>query len=126
VVKQEANFFVELDPKKVFPNAQTRSKEKVGDRDAWVVRASTGRDQPQQLYYFDAYTKLLLRRVLLQPTPFGPLNTQMDYSDWREVNGVKVPYVVVQTRPGGIVTQKVTKVEFNVPVDEKVFAKPAN
>jgi hypothetical protein len=53
----------------------------------------------------DPDTKLLLRRVLLVPTAFEPLNTQVDYSDWRDVNGVKVPFTSVQTRPNAILTQ---------------------
>jgi hypothetical protein len=120
-----ADFYSNLDLKKVFPNAQTRGKDKVGDKEAWVVRTSLGREQPQELLYFDPDSKLLLRRVLLVPTPLGPLNTQSDYSDWREVSGVKVPFVVTQTRPNAILTQHYTTVEFNVPVDEKAFAKPA-
>jgi hypothetical protein len=122
----DANFYLEFDPKKVFPNAQTRGKDKIGDTDVWVVRASQGRDQPQELFYFDAANHQLLRRVLLVPTPFGPLNTQLDYADWHEVNGVKIAFTITQTRPGGITTQKLTKVELNVPVDEKMFAKPAS
>jgi hypothetical protein len=126
VMKIDSSFYLEIDPKRVFPNAQTRGKDKVGDKDAWVVRASFGKDQPQQLLYFDPDSKLLVRRVLLVPTPFGPLNTQIDYSDWREVNGVKVPFTETQTRPNAIITERFTNLQFNVPVDEKVFAKPAS
>lgn len=52
-------------------------------------------------------------------------NTLIDYSDGHEVNGAKVPFTETQTRPDASVSERFTNVQFNVPVDEKVFANPA-
>ena len=54
----------------------------------------TGRPYPgvtEQLQ-FDRESGLLLRRSITTATPLGPLPEQIDYSDYRDVNGVKVPF----------------------------------
>jgi hypothetical protein len=50
--------------------------------------------------------------------------TQIDYGDYRETGGVKIPYRWTLTRPNGSFTIRVDKVEQNVPIDEKLFVPP--
>jgi hypothetical protein len=87
----------------------------------------TGRPYPgvtEQLQ-FDRESGLLLRRSVSTATPLGPLPEQIDYSDYRDVNGVKVPFTVRHATWNALTTEKLTEVRFNVPVAETEFAKPA-
>ena len=59
-------------------------------------------------------------------TPVGRNPTQIDYADYRETGGVKIPYQWTLTRPNGSFTIQVDKVEQNVPIDEKLFVPPAS
>jgi photosynthetic reaction center cytochrome c subunit len=87
----------------------------------------TGRPAPTTIeqLYFDRKTGLLLRRIILTPTGFGNLLEQVDYSDYRDVNGVKVPFQVRYASANDVITQKFSDVQFNAPIDDAQFGKPA-
>jgi hypothetical protein len=50
--------------------------------------------------------------------------TQIDYADYREADGVKVPFRWTVSRPGNRFTIQVEEVKQNVPVDDAKFAVP--
>jgi hypothetical protein len=75
---------------------------------------------------FDRETGLLLRRSISTGTPLGPLPEQIDYSDYRDVNGVKVPFTVRHATWNAVTTEKLSQVTFNTPVAREDFAKPAD
>jgi photosynthetic reaction center cytochrome c subunit len=87
----------------------------------------TGRPAPTTIeqLYFDRKTGLLLRRIILTPTGFGNLLEQVDYSDYRDVSGVKVPFQVRYAAANDVITQKFSDVQFNLPIDDAQFGKPA-
>jgi photosynthetic reaction center cytochrome c subunit len=58
-------------------------------------------------------------------TALGRLPTQIDYADYRDIDGVKIPYKWTLARPSGRFTIEVSEVKQNVPVDDAKFAKPA-
>jgi photosynthetic reaction center cytochrome c subunit len=74
--------------------------------------------------YFDEESGLLVRLVRFGETPLGRLPTQIDYADYRETGGVKIPFRWAVARPGGRFTIQVNDVKQNVPVDDAKFAKP--
>jgi photosynthetic reaction center cytochrome c subunit len=80
--------------------------------------------RPALSLYFDQENGLLLRLVRFAETPLGQNPTQIDYGDYRETGGVKIPYRWTLTRPNGSFTIRVDKVEQNVPIDEKLFVPP--
>jgi hypothetical protein len=75
---------------------------------------------------FDRESGLLLRRSITTTTPLGPLPEQIDYSDYRDVIGVKVPFQVRYVTWSAATTQKLSDVKFNTPVTDADFAKPAS
>jgi hypothetical protein len=74
---------------------------------------------------FDRANGLLLRRTVFTRTPLGQLREQVDYSDYRDVSGIKMPYQVRYSTWNNVTTQKFTDVTLNAPIDEAQFAKPA-
>jgi len=50
--------------------------------------------------------------------------TQIDYADYRDTNGVKIPYRWTLARPNGRFTIQVSEVKQNVPVDDAKFVRP--
>ena len=67
---------------------------------------------------------LLVRLVRYGETPLGRMPTQIDYADYREAGGVKIPFRWTLARPSGRFTIQVSEVKQNVPVDDAKFAKP--
>ena len=110
--------------KQMFTEAQVRGREKVGDRDAYLVLGRREGKPPLRLY-FDEQSGLLLRLVRYGETALGRLPTQIDYADYRQVDGVKIPFRWTLARPAGRFTIQATEVKLNVAVDDAKFSKPA-
>jgi hypothetical protein len=62
--------------------------------------------------------------VLWNDTPVGPVPTQTDYADYRDVAGVKLPFTWTVSKTYMQHTIKLSDVQTNVPVDAARFAKP--
>jgi len=101
-------------------------KEKVGDRDANVLRF-TPKTGPVSRQFMDAETNLLVKSVVTVNVPqLGTdLEQTVEMSDYRDVDGVKVPYRTRSVNQVQSLTITFTKVEHNAPIDERSFAKPA-
>ncbi len=111
--------------KPMFSEMHLRGTEKIGDREAYVVVGQREGKPPIELY-FDEQSGLLLRLVRYGDTALGLLPTQIDYEDYRDTNGVKIPYRWTLARPSGRFTIQVTEVRQNVPVDDAKFVKPTD
>jgi hypothetical protein len=109
--------------KEMFSQVETQGTEKIDDHDAYLVVGKRDGKPPLRLY-FDEQSGLLLRLVRYGETPLGLLPTQIDYADYRELNGVKVPFRWTLARPGGQFTIQAKDVKQNASVDEVKFAKP--
>ena len=110
--------------KPMFSELQTQGTEKIGDHKAFVVFGMRQGNTPIRLY-FDEQSGLLVRLVRYADTALGWLPTQIDYADYRDANGVKIPYRWTLARPSGRFTIQVSELKQNVPVDDAKFAKPA-
>ncbi len=76
-------------------------------------------------FYFDADTGLLTRIVRWNRTAVGIVPTQLDYSDYRDVNGVKLPHHVVLTWTDGQNTYNFKQIRPNVQIEAARFNRPA-
>ncbi len=97
--------------------------DKIDGHDTIQVVGRTNEQPPLRLF-FDAQSNLLLRLVRYQETPLGLLPTQIDYADYRDADGVKVPFKWTLARPGNRFTIQVDQLQQNVPVDDAKFAPP--
>jgi hypothetical protein len=93
------------------------------DRDVLVIQGTSALRFPVKLF-FDRDSGLLVRLIRYADTPVGPNATQIDYSDYREVAGVKMPFRWVVAWQSGLATFELTDIEPNVPIDEMKFARP--
>ena len=96
-------------------------KEQVAGRDATVLVA-TPKVGPSMKLYFDPESGLLVRSVVRLYTPEqGEIEQVSEPTDYRAVDGVKVPFKIVNTSPNQIVTITIAKVENNVALDDSIF-----
>jgi photosynthetic reaction center cytochrome c subunit len=75
--------------------------------------------------YFDQQTGLLLRELRYGNSPIGRVPTQIDYADYRDVNGVKLPFRITYAWLDGRDSIVLSEIRTNVPIDEKKFGRPA-
>jgi hypothetical protein len=98
--------------------------EKIDGRDMWVVASST--PESTVTYDFDTETGLLRRKRTINHTFALPIPEQIDFEDYRDVDGVKVPFTIrssaIDTYDSW--TRTFTEIKRNVAVDEKLFAAP--
>jgi photosynthetic reaction center cytochrome c subunit len=95
----------------------------IDDKDVTVLQGTNPR-QPPVNFYFDQ-SGLLVRVVRLVDTAVGRVPTQVDYSDYRAVAGVKMPFKWTTTWTDGQATTELTEVQPNVSIDAAKFARPA-
>jgi hypothetical protein len=119
----DADLHVALHFKPMFSGMQVQT-EKIGDHETYVVVGQREEKPPIRLY-FDQQSGLLIRLLRFGDTALGWLPTQIDYADYRDTNGVKIPYRWTLARPSGRFTIQVNDLQQNVPLDDAKFAKPA-
>jgi hypothetical protein len=100
--------------------------ERVADRDVYVA---TARIDPITTWtlYFDVVTGLLRREMTTTETVLLPLQEQVDYDDYRDVSGVRLPFRV-QTSDGApydTMTRTFLQIRRNVAVDDALFRPPS-
>jgi photosynthetic reaction center cytochrome c subunit len=101
-----------------FPSAS------IEDKEVDVLQGSSADNTPVKLY-FEKKTGLLLRQVRYTDTALGLNPIQVDYADYRDVSGVKMPYRLTTTWTDGRSTIVFTDLRANVAIDAAKFAKPA-
>lgn len=98
------------------------SSDFINDRTVLAVQGNKG--AALVTLYFDEETGLLTRMVRSTPSPVGRLPVQMDYSDFRDVAGVKLPFKFTMTWLDGRSNFELTEVQPNTIIDGARFARP--
>ena len=95
----------------------------IGDREMQVVQG-TGAGGAIATLYFDSETGLLRRQVRFVDSPVGRIPTQVDYEDYREVAGVRMPFRWTVTWLDGRDTITLKEIRPNVSIDAARFERP--
>jgi hypothetical protein len=96
-----------------FPNLSVESIEMVEERECYKLQPE-GLKEAHFSLYFDVETGLLIR-----------IGHYWDIEDYREIDGVKVPFEIIMGRKGGSSTFAFKSIEHNVPLEDNIFAIPA-
>ncbi len=96
----------------------------IDNRPVEVVQV-VGTDDLGTKLYFDRESGLLVRQLRYTQTAVGIIPTQVDYSDYRDVAGIKMPFHWVVTWTDGRSTVALTEIQPNVQVPPSRFAMPA-
>ena len=109
------------------PSSQSSLQKDValGQTHAVDVVQGTGPRGILVTLYFDRQSGLLLRELRYGNSPIGRVPTQIDFADYREVNGIKFPFRITYAWLDGRDSIVLTDIKTNVPVDETKFGRPA-
>jgi hypothetical protein len=121
--KTEAVLFFPAAIQKSFTGWKTGAAT-IDDTDVVLVQAVTPAKTPIKLY-FDAESGLLKRALYYAGTVIGPVPTQIDVEQYKDVSGVKIPSKWTSTWTDGQAHFDLTQVQANVAVDAAKFNKPA-
>jgi len=122
--KLEADLAFPLRIKQALGNWRAGFPTTIGDRDVQVVQGTTAGGALATLY-FDAESGLLTRLVRYANSAVGRIPTQIDYADYREVAGVKMPFQWTVIWLDGKENYELSDVQANAAVDAARFAKPS-
>ena len=98
---------------------------RVNDRDTYLVTIEHSATQLTQLF-FDVETGLLLRRVNVTNTMLGPLNVQWDFSDYRDVSGLKLPFTIRTSDVSSYdtIVRRFKEIRIDSKINDSVFDVP--
>jgi hypothetical protein len=120
----DADLYLPVHLKTLYEKFSVDVGEKIDGHDTYMVVGRTEGQPPLRLY-LNRESGLLLRLVRYAETPLGRNPTRIDYADYRDANGVKMPFRWTLARPGNRFTIQVEQVQQNVPVDDAKFARPS-
>jgi hypothetical protein len=96
----------------------------IGDRQTRIVQGKKASGTPIKLY-FDEETGLLVRVVRYSTqSPVGRVPTQVDFEDYREVSGIKVPFKWTSIWTNGRTVYQLKNVQINPAIPAARFARP--
>ena len=122
-LRMDADLQLPLHLPQFFPDLRIEYPETISGRQAYALYAI--RDgHPIAKFYFDEQSGLLVRLARYGASAFGDNPTQTDYSDYRDVDGVKVAFHLVLSEPQATTVIQFSRVEQNRPIDEGVFVRP--
>lgn len=119
----DSDFYFPSHVKTLFQKFTVAPGEKIDGHDTYLV-VGRNEGQPPMRLYFDQQSGLLVRLVRYAETALGRMPTQIDYADYRDADGVKIPYRWTLARPGNRFTIQIDEVKQNVPVDDAKFTAP--
>jgi outer membrane lipoprotein-sorting protein len=96
----------------------------IGDSDVQVIQG-IGAGKTRVKLFFDQKSGLLARQLRYAATVVGTNPLQIDYADYRNVSGVKLPFRWTVTWTNGQSTYQVNEVQYDIAIDNGRFAKPA-
>jgi CubicO group peptidase (beta-lactamase class C family) len=119
-----ADLYSPLELDKYFSKIEITGKGKVGDEETWIV-SFTPREGTAYREHYSTKTFRPVRRegVIVSGTSSIQLPYTTDMSDYREVDGVWLPFRTVTDTPTmGRNVAVTTSVRHNVAIDDKLFA----
>lgn len=124
-LSREAAIVPVLRLKELGKDLRFRGMEQINGKPAYMLIVRMG-DSVRERYYIDSASNLLVRRTIYNKSLVGWLPDQADYSDYKAVEGVQMPWTVTYsyTDPRNSTVRKFTEIKANASVDEKLFQKP--
>jgi len=119
----DADLYLPAHLKTLCQEFRVHAGDKIDGHETYMVVGQTEGQPPLRLY-LDKESGVLLRLIRYAETPLGRNPTQIDYADYRDANGVKIPFRWTLARPGNRFTIQIEHVEHNVPLDDAKFAPP--
>src|SRR6267378_7631518 len=109
--------------KQALTNLRVGPPSTIGDQDVTVLQGN-GPNGTLATLYFDDASGLLVRMVRHGRSPIGRVPTQVDYSDYRDVGGIKFPFRWTFAWLDGRDNFEFSDVKLNVPIDAATFGEP--
>ena len=124
-MKRDSDFYMAIKLRELYPKMTVKGKESFNGHDAYLVEA-TPPDGAAETMYFDADSGLLVRTVRETEGPNGNATMDITLDDYREVDGIKLAFVMHFSLGDFAFVIKLNEVKHNLPIEDAKFDKPAS
>lgn len=145
-MKRQADFNSSLKWRELYKKIELVGTKKLDQGEAYVIRLTLKPEKPEAkegdkpkkddkakpkendktiTQYYDTKTFLLLRTEMVVESPQGTFPVEVVVSDYKEVDGVKVPFVSKQKVGPAEIVLTLTEIKNNEKIDDTLFNKPA-
>jgi hypothetical protein len=126
--RREADFYQDLNLKRLYPGLKVVGAAKVGDADTWLLESHPSSESVDR-FFFSQRSGRLLQHESEYRDQNGATRTRTRFADFRSVDGVLIPFHIelrIEQPNTGEFTLKLvlTKVEHNLKVDDAKFKFP--
>jgi zinc protease len=122
-MKRDADMLRNYKLKELYSKLAVKEKGKVGDQEVLIIEATPAEGAPEK-FYFSAINGLLLRQDAERSTPQGKASVEIYFDDYRDVSGVKMPFIIRQNMPMVNIEIKLTEAKTNGVFDDAIFEMP--
>ena len=122
-LKRSAKFNALLEYYKNSTPVEFKGKEKIESGEAYRLEFKVG-DEDTETFLIDTTSFLLLREVRQVVMDSKKQDLQIDYSNYRAVEGIQLPYSIVQTLPGQVLSLNIDSYTLNAEIDDSLFRSP--
>jgi hypothetical protein len=119
----QADFYQAVDIQGRYRDLKVKERQMVGGREMVVVEGRSPDGELERLY-FDAQTGLLSRRYAESQTLLGPMPLQTSFEDYREVDGINLPFRIRWAVPTRTWSMSIGEMRHNVAVADEKFSPP--
>lgn len=124
-IVRNADFYKYFNFKKHFSKAKVSVVDKDVDKPAYLIELTPTAGGSLEKMYFDQLSGLLIRRDVMRIGFQGKsLPATIYYGDYREIDGVKIPFYLKQISGKMIFEQKIVGVKNNVAINDEIFDPP--
>jgi hypothetical protein len=122
--QREATFHPELNFTELYPKTAVSGSATVGDRRAWILKATTA-EGDEEIHYFDKTTGRLIRKDLAVDSPEGRVKAEIVLEDFRKVDGINVAHTVRMLEPASVAfVMHFSTIRHNLPIPDSRFTQP--
>jgi photosynthetic reaction center cytochrome c subunit len=119
----DADLYFPIHIRQIFPELRVEYPESLDGQDTYLI-IGVRDGHPQTKLYFDKRTGLLVRAERYAESALGLNPARVDFSDYREVDGVRVAFRRRRSSLAGTSTIELNRVRQNDPIPPETFASP--
>ena len=120
----EGDLYRDIKLNEHYPQMRVAGRGSVGGREVYILEA-TSRFGVADKLYFDAGNGSLIRRDTWRTNASGLVQAEIYFSDWRDVDGVKLAFKITERRADATYVFTLEDVRHNTQLDDEVFRLPS-
>jgi hypothetical protein len=120
---RNATFNAELKWKELYKTVECAAAETINGKKTYKL-VFTPHEGAESSQFYDAETHLLVKARHVIQIQMGDVPVETDFSDYRDVDGIKLPYKTIQTIPNAKLEIVFSEVKHNVDLAADTFDLP--